>query len=250
MEDNPLNTKLISILFSQYGLTLQVAENGSIAIEKMKAFSFDLVLMDLEMPVLNGYQATTMIRHELKSNVPIIALTAHSMPGEREKCLQLGMNDILLKPVNADLLFTSVYNLTFNSDFHQEKTRVYDDSPSFVKPKKIYDLSYLNNATRGNKKIINSIIHTFLQQASEELSALNEAIKKTNYLIISHIAHKMRSSFLLMGITVLDPEFEEMEQLGFQSSGIEKIAQLNKGINAVFSLAKKEMEQKNYSELI
>ena len=78
---------------------------------------FDIILMDMEMPVMNGYEATTIIRDELKNNIPIIAMTAHAMAGEREKCLSLRMNDYISKPLNANLLFEKIHDLTFNSLF-------------------------------------------------------------------------------------------------------------------------------------
>ena len=84
-EDNLLNIKLITVLFTQYGITLQVVVNGLEAVEKIKTNNFDLVLMDMEMPVMNGYKATAIIRNELKNNIPIIALTANAQPAEKEK---------------------------------------------------------------------------------------------------------------------------------------------------------------------
>ena len=115
VEDNRLNVLLILSLFSEYNLKLQVAENGSVGIEKLKENKFDIILMDMEMPVMNGYEAATFIRKELKNKIPIIAMTAHAMAGEKERCLSLGMNDYISKPINANLLFEKMYNLTINS---------------------------------------------------------------------------------------------------------------------------------------
>ncbi|HWY11020.1 MAG TPA: ATP-binding protein, partial [Bacteroidia bacterium] len=115
VEDNQLNVKLILSLFAEYNLKLQVAENGSIGIEKMRENNFDIILMDMEMPVMNGYEAATIIRHEMKSSIPIIAMTAHAMAGERERCLSLGMNDYISKPINANLLFEKMYDLTIKN---------------------------------------------------------------------------------------------------------------------------------------
>ncbi|MEK6614740.1 MAG: response regulator, partial [Bacteroidota bacterium] len=123
VEDNQLNVKLILSLFSENNLKLQAAENGSACIEKLKENNgssslttcFDIILMDMEMPVMNGYEAAAIIRNELKNNIPIIAMTAHAMAGEREWCLSLGMNDYISKPINANLLFEKMYDLTLNS---------------------------------------------------------------------------------------------------------------------------------------
>lgn len=114
VEDNQLNVMLILSLFSEYNLKVQVAENGSVGIKKIKENKFDIVLMDMEMPVMNGYEAATIIRNEMKSSIPIIAMTAHAMAGERERCLSLGMNDYISKPINATLLFEKMYDLTRN----------------------------------------------------------------------------------------------------------------------------------------
>ncbi len=84
VEDNQLNVKLIRSLFSEHKLKLEVAENGSVGVQKVKEGNFDIVLMDMEMPVMNGYEAATVIRMEMKSDIPIIAMTAHAMSGERE----------------------------------------------------------------------------------------------------------------------------------------------------------------------
>ncbi len=115
VEDNQLNVKLILSLFIAKKLNLQVAENGSVCIEKLKKNNFDIILMDMEMPVMNGYETTTIIREKLKNNVPIIAMTANAMSGEKERCLNLGMNDYISKPINSDLLFEKIHDLTINT---------------------------------------------------------------------------------------------------------------------------------------
>jgi CheY-like chemotaxis protein len=79
-------------------------------LKKIKNGHYDLVLMDMEMPEMNGYEATIVLRNELNNPIPIIAMTAHAMAGEIEKCLNLGMNDYISKPINAKLLFEKIYN--------------------------------------------------------------------------------------------------------------------------------------------
>lgn len=123
VEDNQLNVMLVENLFSENNLKLQTAENGRVCIELLKgnkdstelAQSFDIILMDMEMPVMNGYEAVSIIRDELKNNIPIIAMTANAMSGEREKCLDLGMNDYISKPIDSTELFEKINDLTINS---------------------------------------------------------------------------------------------------------------------------------------
>ncbi len=122
IEDNQLNVKLILSLFAESNLKIVVTENGSLGIDKLKENYFDIILMDMEMPVMNGYEATIIIRNALKSNIPIIAMTAHAMAGERERCLSLGMNDYISKPINASLLFEKIHDLTTLHSFKQDRS--------------------------------------------------------------------------------------------------------------------------------
>jgi signal transduction histidine kinase/CheY-like chemotaxis protein len=115
VEDNKVNVLLIRTLFSENNIALQTAENGKVALEKLKENKFDIILMDMEMPILNGYETTTIIRKQMQNPIPIIAMTANAMAGERAKCLSLGMNDYISKPINATLLFEKIYELTIKS---------------------------------------------------------------------------------------------------------------------------------------
>jgi two-component system, sensor histidine kinase and response regulator len=99
VEDNVINQKLMSILLQQMGCAYKIANNGKEAVDMVKQQTFDLVLMDLQMPVMDGYEATRIIRKDLKMNLPIVALTAHVFHEESEKCMAGGMNDFLTKPV-------------------------------------------------------------------------------------------------------------------------------------------------------
>ena len=241
VEDNLLNAKLISILFAQYSIKLHFAAHGMEAVEILKANNFDIVLMDIEMPVMNGYQATTSIRQQLKSDVPIIALTAHALPGEMEKCLQAGMNAYICKPVDTGILLKTIYNLACNTKAAQIKEpTVRYASP--VTTNKICNMDYLMGATRGNKKIMNTIVAGFFKETRKELVYLNDAIQKTNYTVISDISHKIKSAFSILGISLLEPVFTEMEQLSSSTSDIGKIEQLNHRINFVFKQARAELK--------
>lgn len=239
-EDSPLNSKLISILFSQNGLKLQTAENGREAVEKIKADHFDIILMDMEMPVMNGYDATAMIRNELNDPIPIIAMTAHTAQGEREKCLETGMNDYISKPINEDLLFAMIYNLTL-SKTRQEKNPAITEH--VINHEKVCDLSYLLTVTRGNKISMKNIIDVFIEEALEDLSNLGNAIKNINYTEITDISHKIKSAFSILGIASLRPVFEEIEYLGSIQTGIDKIEIQNSRINKVFEKVVEEMER-------
>ena len=111
VEDSPVNQKLVIALMSKHGHELTVAENGKAGIEAVESSDFDLVLMDVEMPEMNGLEATAAIRsleEQTGGHVPIIAMTAHAMTGDRDRCLATGMDDYVSKPIHADHLFEKI----------------------------------------------------------------------------------------------------------------------------------------------
>lgn len=110
VEDNLINQKLALALLKKCGIQAELAENGQIALEKLAAKPYDLVLMDCQMPILDGYQATEKLRAEKGINqaTPVIALTANAMQGDKERCSAAGMNDYLTKPINPDLLTSAL----------------------------------------------------------------------------------------------------------------------------------------------
>lgn len=110
---------------------------------------------------------------------------------------------------------------------------------------RVCNLHYLLIVSRGNKKIFDSIVDVFFIETKKELVDLDSAIKKRNHSAISHIAHKIKSAFLILGITALEPVFKEMEQLIFNPSSMSNIEWLNQRVNLVFNQAKKEMKLKD-----
>lgn len=121
IEDNPTNQKVASKMLERNGLVVDCAENGEIGLHMVKNYQYDLVLMDLQMPVMDGYETTRCIK-ELdadRAGIPIIALTAAAMVGEREKCLAAGMNDYISKPVDYNLLIKTV-NQYLNPDLEKK----------------------------------------------------------------------------------------------------------------------------------
>jgi two-component system, chemotaxis family, CheB/CheR fusion protein len=110
-EDIVLNQLLIKIILGDFGFEYDVAGNGKIAIEKLQTNSYDIILMDLHMPVMNGFEATEYIRKTMKSQIPIIALTADVTTADISKCKESGMDDYISKPINENLLYSKIVEL-------------------------------------------------------------------------------------------------------------------------------------------
>lgn len=117
VEDMRLNQYLIESLFNEAGISYDIAADGSKAINKLKENNYDLILMDLQMPVMNGFDATTYIRNTLKLNTPIIALTADVTTADINKCKSMGMNDYISKPLNENELFSKINAFISNSHY-------------------------------------------------------------------------------------------------------------------------------------
>jgi CheY-like chemotaxis protein len=111
VEDVALNQLLMKIILDDFGFERDIAENGKIAIEKLQTKSFDIILMDLQMPEMNGFEATEIIRKKLNSNIPIIALTADVTETDLAQCKAIGMNDHIAKPIDEKLLYNKIVEL-------------------------------------------------------------------------------------------------------------------------------------------
>jgi len=108
-----INQMLVIRILKKQGFETDVAENGLIALDKHKNKHFDVILMDLQMPEMDGYEATRMIRemNTVKKEIPIIAMSAHTIKGEYERCIELGMNDFISKPFDTNELYEKIYKL-------------------------------------------------------------------------------------------------------------------------------------------
>ena len=115
VEDNPLNQKLADFMLANWGFKHDICTNGKLALELLKLNSYDLILMDILMPEMDGFQTTQYIRRNLELGLPIIAMTSHAIPGEREKCLSAGMTDYIEKPVKEEQLYNLIINYLFST---------------------------------------------------------------------------------------------------------------------------------------
>lgn len=217
-EDNPVNVKFIRSLFSEKGISFTVAENGQEAIEKLSRERFDIILMDIEMPVMSGYDATSFIRKQLRLDVPIIAMTAHAMAGERDKCLRIGMNDYLSKPINIHLLFEKMYVLT-------QGGAVVPTISSDPDPETVSDFAYMEDALGGNKELMLDMIEAGLEQIAVDRSEMTEEWNKRNFPMIERLAHRMKSTVGLFGVAGIAQLLEDVraEALNQHEAGVEEL---------------------------
>lgn len=195
VEDNPMNRRVAELLFEEWGFTYEYATNGRIAIEMLKEKTYDLVLMDIQMPEMDGYTAAKMIREELKLQVPIIATTAHAFAGEREKCLQYGMNDYIAKPLRE------VELLALIREYVPTKTDEIPSTPEAAPTGPAeFDQAYLLEVSKGQPELLREMIDLFGTQTEKELSEISEALSTEDFGKAAAAAHSMKGTVAYMGL--------------------------------------------------
>ena len=227
-EDHILNQKLALAYLEGFGLQVDLAENGVEAVEKFKTKTYDLVLMDIQMPLLDGYHASKKIREELKSNVPIVAMTAHIMANEREKCMSYGMNDYLSKPFKEIDLFNMVNQYLGTQTEAKNIAKELVLKHNVIVPNKyvIINPEHLYALSRGNNTFIKEIIHLFLDQNPLEIKEIEKGIQQQDYAVISSIAHKMKTSVGFIGIEHLLAPLNQLEKLTISQGNTNDIQDL------------------------
>lgn len=206
VEDIALNQLLMKTLLDDFGFERDIADNGKIAIEKLKEKNYDVILMDLQMPEMNGFEATEYIRTTLNSNIPIIALTADVTTVDLAKCKAVGMNDYIAKPVDERLLYSKIVGLVKKPALPIAETDNENTKPLAVMVRCI-DMAYLLHRTKSNPKLMMEMITAYMEQTPPLISAMKQGLKDQDWKSLHAAVHKMIPSFSIMGISTY---FENM----------------------------------------
>jgi len=196
VEDNPVNQKLAAKLLEKVGLHCVVADNGEDALKALSRDRYDLVLMDIQMPVMNGFEATRAIREREGSehHTPIIAMTAHAMQGDREKCLEAGMDDYLSKPLNRKEMFSVIEKWVKASLADSRTAREKASSEIGASRNSPIDLDSALERTGGDREFLNELIETFLEHTPEQINLLAGAAQKGDAESVAESAHSIKGS--------------------------------------------------------
>ncbi|MCA6073336.1 PAS domain-containing hybrid sensor histidine kinase/response regulator [Fulvivirga sedimenti] len=202
VEDNDINRLYALNMLKKWDCVVESAENGYIAVEKLKSASYDIVLMDVQMPIMDGYEATRHIRKDGLTNIPIIALTANAIKGDNEKCLQAGMNDYLPKPFQPEDLYKTL--VKFAPSRKSRKKKVSSKSTDKIQSQEsLTNLDHLREVSSNDASFIQDMIETFLKNTPEQVSLLRDARAKEDWAVAAKVVHKMKPSVTFMGISVL-----------------------------------------------
>ncbi|MFZ4580435.1 MAG: ATP-binding protein [Myxococcota bacterium] len=203
-EDNPVNTNLIVAVLTRLGCHVDTAGNGIEALQALESVGCDVVLMDCEMPLMDGYEATQRIRAlpvARGGKVPIIAMTAHALTEDRDRCLAFGMDDYLSKPLQFDKLHELLANLASALPPHRHTHRQVSagtEAQSGVNLAKLAELDVLD--PDGTSGLVVDLMRLVVADMPRDLRSLQDALNHQDYLEIRRVCHRMTSSAAQFGL--------------------------------------------------
>lgn len=222
-EDNIINQKVVKNTLQKQGARITIANNGREAIDEMKQQSFDIVLMDLQMPEVDGYKATRYIRQVMKNDTPIVAMTADALKGEAEKCFEAGMSGFISKPFEPNDLYHQIIKLTKDKEKNNFTNVINDDADM----KALVDLSFLYDISDDDSSYIYDVIEIFLTTMPEGLEKLAGLINDTDdYEAIYRQSHFLKSSVSVVKVRDMYEHLAQIEYLGKEKKDKEEIKRL------------------------
>ncbi|MEN2281463.1 PAS domain S-box protein [Algoriphagus sp. SE2] len=207
VDDNEFNRLVASTILEQHDMITESAVNGEDAVNAVRMNSYDLILMDVQMPVMDGIKATKIIREELGSAVPIIALTAFAMKGDKEKYLSKGMNGFLAKPFQENELLhllSEFFKVKSIQETHQRNSEIEQADR--------YSLDELVAISKGNSEFIKKMIETFQTSTLISLEQAKKAFKENDFVQVRKLAHKIKPSIKMLRIHEVSDEVIEIEK--------------------------------------
>ncbi|MGL1956839.1 MAG: response regulator [Colwellia sp.] len=242
VEDNEINQQIAVELLEMAGLNVTVAENGKIAVDLVEQKSFDAVLMDIQMPVMDGYTASKTIRQDENNLLlPIIAMTANAMSGDREKCLAAGMNEHLAKPIDPQALYKMLEQWVIPTGKVLSIEKIQKDTVEEIDLPVLAEFDVKNALARmaGNVKAYRNTLKKVIKSEGDAVQRIRAALAEKDYKTAELVAHTLKGVAGNIGANFVVPVAEQLELL-FS-------ANLEKG-EALASVNASEKEPESISE--
>lgn len=237
VDDNMINREILFDLIKDANpyIDVDLAVDGEDSIAKLKNKSYDVILMDLQMPKKNGYEATEYIRKQMKyplCDTPIVAMTAHALENVAEACFKAGMNDYISKPIDMNFLGNKLVKIM------EKKNRLPEKFARF----KTVDLEHLQELTKDNKDRILKYINIFLSNLPDELETLKKHAETRDFKSVRESLHKIKGIVAYMGIKSLTRLFSSAEYVNLEALGDEALKQFFDEIESTCHLAIEELK--------
>ena len=211
-EDNFMNRKYVAALFAKWGLKYEFAVNGRKAVEAASREKFDLILMDISMPEMNGYDATIQIRNTANpnQNTPIIALTASAMISKKDKAYEVGMSDYLAKPFRPKQLKSLIHKFNRKDDSSIDIDEAVEEEG--FKHNEVLNTKHLEYLYKGDLDYASEMFEIFISYTMEEYKKLRPLLEEKEIEKLQHLAHKIKPNFSLVGLTEVEKLMLELEK--------------------------------------
>ncbi|MEN6494678.1 MAG: PocR ligand-binding domain-containing protein [Thermoguttaceae bacterium] len=223
-EDTPANQKLVRYVLGKRGHTVVVAQNGREALERLAAEDFDVVLMDVQMPEMDGFQATAGIRAmgSPRAQVPIIAMTAHAMKGDRDRCLAAGMDAYLSKPVNGHELIILVERLAGpttgeNTSFPVASAQVHGTQPPSEIALPLFNFDEAVRRCYGKRELFQEMVESLFDEAEPLLNQMHAALARGDGADLAAAAHRLKGTVVYLAAGPAADATRQVEQIGKSS---------------------------------
>ncbi len=210
VEDNEMNRFIASQSLDFLGFAVTEAENGKVATELLQKNQFDIILMDIQMPVMDGVEATIFLRETLHIETPVIALTANAFKHDIDLYLTKGMNDFITKPYDEQDFFHKVQHVLSLSTLASGRETQPPVTQESTTP--LYDLEILRQMSRGNETFVEKLVALFIELAKENIATIEKCLLTEDFETIKKIAHKIKPSIDQMGIGDLKEVVRAAEQ--------------------------------------
>lgn len=225
VEDNYLNRMVAQNSLRYFNCKVTEAENGLVALEILRRQKFDVILMDIQMPEMDGIEAAKIIRSVLKLSTPIIALTASAFKTEIEKCREAGMDDYIIKPFDEKIMIETIARLVRNN-----AVLLFEDTKSTI-TSKLYNLNSVYDLSRGDSDFMDSMIRVFVEKTTVVLEEIEQKIVKNDFVEVSRLIHEIKPSIEIFEINSIFDDIKTLEKMAKETQDKEKIALLFESIN-------------------
>ncbi|HNI43772.1 MAG TPA: PAS domain S-box protein [Chitinophagales bacterium] len=244
VEDNELNQVVAVETIKKWGqdIRIDVAPNGKVAIEKLQQQRYDIVLMDVQMPVMDGLSATKYIRSELGlTELPILAMTAFATSGEAERTINAGMNDYISKPFNPKKLYKKIVKLTHVVQL--DNTNWTTNTSNNNNNQRLTKLEFLDEATGGDAELKAKMIQIILRETPEEIANMERFYDQKNWERLRAVAHKFKSAVTYIGLEETKEMVKNIQINAETQQNLDETADLIAQVKRNVSIACEELEE-------
>ena len=230
-EDEPFNQLVVQSMVEEWGFDIEVAKNGNVVLELLSQKQFDIILMDIQMPELDGLETTKIIRNEFKEPInliPIIAVTANAYTEDHKVFYETGINEIISKPFKSQVLFEKIVDMLQIKVAPSQSTKIEENEYD-----KSYNLNVVKKITKGDNKLLIKMLTVFKEKSDIEIKQALNAVYNEDWEQVSIIIHKLKPSIAYLGMIDIEAKMDYIIKWGREKSNPQKIKMYVEFINEV-----------------